>query len=195
MPELRARSALARFAAAGELAALDVDGLALRELPPTAIVRVQLLEDAPAPRAALEAAIAQSLPGPGRLAGDAGRRCAWVAPLEWLLFLAPAAEPALLEALAAAGKGVFATSIGDARVGIAVTGARAAELLARGTGLDLHASSFVPGRSANTRLAQLAVMIARPGDAPAFEVWVDRSSSAWLWQWLLDAATEFAPAH
>jgi sarcosine oxidase subunit gamma len=131
-----------------------------------------------------------ALPSLGTLVQGDGLSVAWVAQSEWLVFLAPSAEPALLAALAAAG--VFATSIGDARTGISIEGARAAEVLARGTGIDLHPAVFREGRVCNTRLAQLAVMLARPPSVPGFHLWVDRSAGAWLWQWLLDAAGEFS---
>lgn len=188
MAEPRARSALARFAAADDLACWSAEGIALRELPYAAIVRVQALDDDGC--AAAGAAIGVALPGPGALVQGDGLTVAWVAPNEWLVFLAASAEPALLAALAAAS--VFATSIGDARTGIAVDGVRAAEVLARGTGIDLHPAVFPEGRVCNTRLAQLAVMLARPPETPGFHVWVDRSAGAWLWQWLLDAAGEFS---
>ena len=194
MAEPRARSALARFAAADGLACWSAEGIALRELPYAAIVRVQALDDDGC--AAAGTAIGVELPGPGTLMQGDGRSVAWVAQSEWLVFLAPSAEPALLAALAAAG--VFATSIGDARTGIAIDGARAAEVLARGTGIDLHPAVFPGRRVCNTRLAQLAVMLARPPETPGFHVWVDRSAGAWLWQWLLDAASEFTldlPGH
>lgn len=187
MAEPRARSALARFAAADGLACWSAEGIALRELPYAAIVRVQAFDDDGCSAACT--AIGVELPGPGALVQGDGLTVAWVAQSEWLVFLAPSAEPALLAALAAAG--VFATSIGDARTGIAIDGARAAQVLARGTGIDLHPAVFPEGRVCNTRLAQLAVMLARPSETSGFHVWVDRSAGAWLWQWLLDAASEF----
>lgn len=187
MAEPRARSALARFAAADGIASWSAEGIALRELPYVAIVRVQALDNAGC--AAAGTAIGVALPGPGTLMQGEGRSVVWVAPNEWLVFLAASAEPALVAALAV--EGVFATSIGDARTGIAIDGERAAEVLARGTGIDLHPAVFPEGRVCNTRLAQLAVMLARPPSAPGFHVWVDRSAGAWLWRWLLDAAGEF----
>ena len=188
MAEPRARSAVARFAAADGLAHWSAEGIALSELPYAAIVRVQALDGDGC--AAAGTAIGVALPGPGTLVQGDGRSVAWVAPSEWLVFLAPSAEPALQVALADAG--VFATSIGDARTGIAIEGARAAGVLARGTGIDLHPAVFPEGRVCNTRLAQLAVMLARPPAGRGFQVWVDRSAGAWLWQWLLDAAGEFS---
>ena len=188
MAEPRVRSALARFAAADGLACWGAEGIALRELPYVAIVRVQALDDDGC--AAAGTAIGVALPSPGTLVQGDGLSVAWVAQSEWLVFLAPSAEPALLAALAAAG--VFATSIGDARTGISIEGARAAEVLARGTGIDLHTAVFPEGRVCNTRLAQLAVLLACPPAGKGFQVWVDRSAGAWLWQWLLDAAGEFS---
>ncbi len=180
MAEPRARSALARFAAADGLACWSAEGIALRELPYAAIVRVQALDDDGC--SAAGTAIGVELPGPGALVQGDGLTVAWVAPNEWLVFLAASAEPALVAALAV--EGVFATSIGDARTGIAVDGVRAAEVLARGTGIDLHPAVFPEGRVCNTRLAQLAVMLARPPSVPGFHLWVDRSAGAWLWQWM-----------
>lgn len=191
MAEPLTRSALSRFATADGLARWQGDGIDIRELPCTAIIRVQALDDAAA--AAAGSAVGVSLPGTGALVSAPGQSIAWVAPREWLVFLAPADESTLLAALSAAGEGVFATPIGDARTGIALSGPRAADVLVRGTGLDLHPDVFGTGRVSNTRLAQLAVMMARPAADDGFHVWVDRSAGAWLWQWLLDAASEFAP--
>jgi sarcosine oxidase subunit gamma len=192
MAEASVRSALARFAASEGLAVWQGDGISIRELPFAAIVRVQALDDACA--AAAGTALGMALPEPGQLVSGGGRSVAWVALREWLVFLPAEDEAVLLASLASAGAGVFAVSIGDARTGIAVAGSRATEVLARGTGLDLHASVFPLGRVCNTRLAQLAVMLARPSGDAGFHVWVDRSAGAWLWQWLLDAASEFVPA-
>ena len=101
MAEPRARSALARFAAADGPACWSAEGIALRELPYVAIVRVQALDDDGC--AAAGTAIGVALPGPGTLVQGDGLRVAWVAQSQWLVFLAPSAEPALLAALAAAG--------------------------------------------------------------------------------------------
>lgn len=191
MVEPVARSALARFASKEGLACWQGDGIDIRELPCAAIIRVQALDDAAA--AAAGSAMGVSLPGPGALVSAQGKSIAWVAPCEWLVFLAPADESTLLAALSAAGEGVLATPIGDARTGIALRGPRAADVLLRGSGLDLHPDVFGTGRVSNTRLAQLAVMMARPAADDGFHLWVDRSAGAWLWQWLLDAASEFAP--
>jgi heterotetrameric sarcosine oxidase gamma subunit len=80
-----------------------------------------------------------------------------------------------------------AVDVSDAMVVLELEGAGARPLLARGTGIDLSRERFAPGQCARTRLAQLAVLL-RPRTDDVIELIVDRGPSAWLCEWLADAA-------
>lgn len=73
---------------------------------------------------------------------------------------------------------------------IEVRGSAAAEVLAKGCGLDLHPQIFPAGRCTRTRLAQLPVIIECVDLEPRLELYVGRSYCDWLNAWLLDAAAE-----
>ena len=79
------------------------------------------------------------------------------------------------------------TDLADAFVSIAVEGALAAALLARGCGLDFSPAVFGNAACARTRLAQLPVVLRRV-NSERFECTVDRSAAQWLYDWLQDAA-------
>jgi sarcosine oxidase subunit gamma len=79
------------------------------------------------------------------------------------------------------------TDVSDASVTIAVEGAQAAALLARGCGLDLSPPAFGDFACGRTRLAQLPVVLRRV-NSERFECLVDRSAAQWLYDWMEDAA-------
>jgi len=72
--------------------------------------------------------------------------------------------------------------------GLAVRGCAAREMLSKGCGLDFDPRSFVVGRCARTRLAQIPVVIDCLDTPPRFELYVARSYFQYLHSWLTDAA-------
>lgn len=89
---------------------------------------------------------------------------------------------------AGCGRRSFAvTDVSDAHVTITVDGAQAAQLIARGCGLDLAPGAFGNSSCSRTRLAQLPVVLRRLA-LEKFECLVDRSAAQWLYDWLQDAA-------
>ena len=112
-----------------------------------------------------------------------------IAPDTWLLFSALHEAPELLDAVrTACGKKACAiTDLSDAYVTLALDGARAASVLARGCGIDFSATAFGPNACARTRLAQLPVVVRRV-TAERFECVVDRSAAQYVFDWMQDAA-------
>ncbi|MBL8672084.1 MAG: sarcosine oxidase subunit gamma [Alphaproteobacteria bacterium] len=141
-------------------------------------------------------ALGLALPtAPGTVAasgtGEAQRAALWLGPNEWLALVPLAQEAALASALRAALAGCHASVVetGDERVCLALTGADARSVLAKGCSLDLRPRSFAAGRCAQTVLARVNVLLWRSdaeGD-PTFEILVRRSFAAWLHDWLVDA--------
>jgi heterotetrameric sarcosine oxidase gamma subunit len=72
-------------------------------------------------------------------------------------------------------------------VGFSMAGVAAAALLNSGCSLDLRLRSMPVDTCAGTRIEQVPVWIARE-QPEAFEVWVERPLTPYLWQWLLRAA-------
>lgn len=116
------------------------------------------------------------------------------APDAWMIISAQHPAEDLLDAAQSGCKrrSFAAADVSDACVTIAIEGPQATDVLARGCGLDFSARAFGQDVCARTRLAQLAVVLRRVNDE-RFELLVDRSSAAWLHDWLLDAATAVVP--
>lgn len=112
-----------------------------------------------------------------------------IAPDTWLVESALHEAAELLAAVrAGCGRRSFAvTDVSDASVTLAVEGAQAPALLARGCALDVSAETFGDQACARTRLAQLPVVLRR-ANAGRIECLVDRSAAQWLYEWMEDAA-------
>jgi heterotetrameric sarcosine oxidase gamma subunit len=183
-----------RFAALLEQSALPAGGRVLAEtlhlaiLPARAVVLLKL--GARAQGSAGEIRIAgRPLPlAVNRWSGDDPVFCR-VGPDAWLLVSAQHGAGDLMEAvrLGCKRRSCAATDISDANVTLAIEGPQAADLLARGCGLDLADAAFGQDACARTRLAQLPVVLRRVSHE-RFELTVDRSAAQWLLDWLQDAA-------
>jgi methylglutamate dehydrogenase subunit D len=76
------------------------------------------------------------------------------------------------------------------RVIFHLEGPRVRDLLAKGTGLDLHPRAFGPGRSAVTQMAHIGVHIAQVGP-DAFELSLFRGFAESFREWLGEMSEEF----
>jgi sarcosine oxidase subunit gamma len=110
---------------------------------------------------------------PNTVVGDA----IWLGPDEWLVLGGHEEEYADRHA---------AVDVSANRVCLELSGAGAAEVLARGCALDLHPSVFPPGRSAQTLVARAQVILYRTED-DAFRLLVRPSLADYLREWLRDA--------
>lgn len=170
------------------------DALHLAVLPARALVILKL-GNRPQRNAADIRIAGRPLPlGANTWSGDDPVLCR-TAPDTWLLMSARHPASDLMEAARAGCRRRLAavTDISDASVTLAIEGPQAAELLARGCGLDLRDATFGQDSCTRTRFAQLPVMLRRV-NAERFELLVDRSAAAWLHDWLLDAAAPMAQA-
>ncbi|HEY7754137.1 MAG TPA: sarcosine oxidase subunit gamma family protein [Steroidobacteraceae bacterium] len=177
-----------------EQSALPAGGRVLAEtlhlaiLPARAVVVLKL--GARAQRNAGEIRIAgRPLPvAVNRWSGDDPVFCR-VGPDAWLLASAQHGAADLVEAarLGCRRKSCAITDVSDANVTLAIEGPQAADLLARGCGLDLADAAFGQDACARTRFAQLPVVLRRVSHE-RFELMADRSAAQWLFDWLQDAA-------
>jgi heterotetrameric sarcosine oxidase gamma subunit len=164
------------------------DALRLSVMPPRTVVRLQLGARSQKSAGSLRVA---GRPVPVAMNTWSGEDpvIARIAPDTWLFLSALHEAADLLPAIrTGCGRRSFAvTDVSDAFVTLAIDGALAGSLLARGCGLDLSGAAFGPEACTRTRLAQLPVVLRRA--APErFECAVDRAAAAWLYDWMQDAA-------
>jgi len=125
----------------------------------------------------------------------------WLGPDEWMAVrhaAPPEAEQQLAAKLREALGELHAavTGIGEQYACIHIAGAKARDVIAKGSPLDLHPRAFGgPGHCAQTHLAKTTVILHQlsPGEdgAPAFDLYTRRSFSDYLWRWLEDAGREY----
>jgi sarcosine oxidase subunit gamma len=111
--------------------------------------------------------------GPNTVVGDA----LWLGPDEWLVLGGREQDYADRPA---------AVDVSANRVCLELSGAGAADVLARGCALDLHPSVFPPGRCAQTLVARAQVILYRPAE-DTFRLLVRPSFADYLRAWLRDA--------
>lgn len=182
MPDLVATPLMA----VGPISATGV--VTIEVMPAGSYVRVQI-----SPRASSRAPIELlGTPLPTEPGTCSGRDpiAWWLAPDTWLVASALHDGTALVAALecACAGRHGAVVDVSDSLVALKVRGPSARELLSRGTGFDVRAASFRPGRATRVAFAQLPVLL-RPITDDSFELLVDRSAARWLADWLSVAAS------
>ena len=113
----------------------------------------------------------------------------WMNPVAWLVTATSIDASSLSKDLTAVSSEIplSMVDISDSFATFQARGARARDLLARGTGLNLDPAQFRPGQCARTRLANLSALI-RPLSDQSLEIWIDRSVAHHFYDWLLDAA-------
>ena len=118
----------------------------------------------------------------------------WLGPDQWLVSSDAQAGEGLAASLRTALQGIpgAVTDVGHARIVYAVSGSNARCVLAKGCPLDLHERAFPPGRSAQTLLAKVPVIVHRCAAEPSFDLFVPRSFRDYAWNWLQTAAAEYA---
>lgn len=119
----------------------------------------------------------------------------WFGPEELLVTSASRGGEELEAALreAVAEHGGAAVDVSAQRTAVRLTGLRARDVLAKSCSLDLHPSVFAPGATAQTMLAQTAVvLIPLAEDGTDYRILVRSSFARHLAEWLLDAGQEFA---
>jgi sarcosine oxidase, subunit gamma len=189
-PNMQRRPALAEIDPA-RVSGLSPDTLAIRLLPPRA--RFSLRVD-PA-----------LLPAGGRVAdfsldvavnrrtATATRTAMRLGPNEWLLRAAEseAAQVAGDVGAALAGRHFSLVDVSHSRIGLAVSGARAAQTMNAGCPLDLSPVGFPVGMATRTLLGKCEVILAKTDEQPAFEIECGRSFASYLRDFLLEAARGF----
>ena len=191
MPDVVLRSPLAEVLAQGERV-LQVDGrsCALGEI---AFVEMLNLRGDAADARFTQAVLQYSgmhLPRRANTASiDPQRQLLWLGPDEWLLKLRDGEGDAIASALRAALSGVHSAvvDVGHGNTTLTLEGPAAADLLARGCPLDLHARVFPAGAMAQTHVAKAGATVLCLAPTTHYELTVRRSFADYLFRWLCEA--------
>ena len=116
-----------------------------------------------------------------------------VGPDEWQL-AGPESEAAQIAGeLAAALERLHhaLVDVSHARVALAVSGARAANVINSGCALDLAPAAFPTGAATRTLLGKAEIILSKAGELPAFEIECARSFAVYVRDFLLEAARQY----
>ncbi len=147
----------------------------------------------PAVSGAVEAVTGLPVPEPLGVRSGVAHRVVWMATDELLLLLPRDEVAGALETIAErlGGTHHMALDVSDARAVITLSGADAAETLAKGAPVDFRETAFPVGCARRTHLGGLAVGIWRLGPTD-WEIVCFRSYAHHLFDWLAVAGTEGA---
>jgi sarcosine oxidase subunit gamma len=120
---------------------------------------------------------------------DPQRQLLWLGPDEWLLKINGGQGEPVAAALRAAFKGRHSAviDVGDGNTTLSLQGPGAADLLARGCPLDLHARAFPAGSLAQSHIAKANATILCLQAGTSYELTVRRSFANYLFHWLCAA--------
>ncbi len=127
-----------------------------------------------------------------------GTRIARLSPGEALVLADRTGNGPLVETLGAAwsmadADGCYRVARDETSCWLLLSGAHAAEMLAKVCAVDLRPRAFAPDAIAQTNVARLNAVVIRGdiGPVPAYDLITDHASAVYLWGALLDAMAEF----
>ncbi len=126
---------------------------------------------------------------------DPARQLLWLGPDEWVFKTRDGQGAQVAAALQAALEGLHSAvvEVGDGFTTLSLQGYGAADLLARGCPLDLHARVFPQGALAQSHVAKANVTLLCLQAGTHYEVTVRRSFARYLFDWLCAASGEGGP--
>jgi sarcosine oxidase subunit gamma len=123
----------------------------------------------------------------GKHSAEDGNVCAlWLGPDRWLLVGSDASLADRLARSVGAEDGSV-VDLGQARTALRLSGPRARDVLAHGTGIDLHLDAFGPGACATTLVGHVGAIL-HCAAADTIDVYLPRSYAQTAWEWLLEVA-------
>ena len=173
------------FPARSPLAAIETvevadPGVVFTERRPLRALHVAGLRAGDGAKTAARAFGLAELPAPNRSAGGDARRMLWIAPQTWLLVGS--------DVMAATLPFMVVADVSGAWAAIRANGPSVRRVLATTCTLDLHSAVFQVGHCAQTRMAQVGVLLDRPAGTDTFDLYVARSYAVALLEWLAEAA-------
>jgi sarcosine oxidase subunit gamma len=135
---------------------------------------------------ALSSAVGKLPKDVGKVQEHAGRLVMRIGPEQF--WIVGPEEDDLVQNL---GESVLVTPLSHSRTRIILEGPPARDVLAKGIPLDFHPSAFKPGMFAMTGLHHTPVLVHCVSE-DRFELYAMRTFAMSVWEWLADAALEFA---
>ena len=190
------RSALNHFglAARASQGGHATAGVILGESAHRTIINIRGDSHDPAFTGAVKSVTGVDLPTKANTVNQAGdSSILWLGPNEWWLVTSPDRSADLVPALRQAfqGQHTAVVDVSESRTVITLTGPKARDLLARAISLDLHPRVFGPGQCAQTSLSKCNVVLHQVDDRPGYDIYVLKSFSDYLWQWMEKVAVDF----
>jgi sarcosine oxidase, subunit gamma len=116
-------------------------------------------------------------------------RVLWLSSDQWLITCARSKAQSLADELSAALSGThsLAVNVSDMRAIIRLEGARAREVVMKGSSLDLTDGAYTPGMVRRMRFAEIAALLHIVEDN-VIDIYMFRSYADYTWEFLLKAA-------
>ena len=168
------------------VAPIELQHFKLRELPGGSKVQIQALPS-PGPGTAFDQNVLPSRPNTS--AGD--DPCVlWRSPDHWLAYSSNYSAAVLQSMIArrSSANALLFTDLSAALTLLELTGAGVAHVLMRDCTLDLEGEALDAGRCAHTLMAHVDVTLRQTSRALAYHLFVERSVSQYLRDWLADSA-------
>jgi sarcosine oxidase, subunit gamma len=116
-------------------------------------------------------------------------RVLWLSADQWLITCARSKAQALADELSAALNGIHSlvVNVSDMRAIIRLEGARAREVVMKGSSLDLIDGEYMPGTVRRMRFAEIAALL-HIVEENVIDIYMFRSYADYTWEFLLKAA-------
>lgn len=189
------RSALYNRYTVGTTGPQRAKGVVFAERRPLTIINLQGSAGDAAFREAVQNGIGMDLPESTDTVASSGTHTVlWLGPDRWWLVSLPEMASALEGDLNTAlnGQAIAVTDVSHGWTAVRIGGEAARDLLAKLCSLDLHPRSFKPGSCVQTELRGFYVVLHAVDETPRFDLFLPRSYAVSMWEWLVDAAAEFA---
>jgi sarcosine oxidase, subunit gamma len=114
----------------------------------------------------------------------------WRAPDDWLVYSPALDEDDLsrwVDAVESTSP-LILTDVSSASAVLELQGPRTIDILMRDCTLDLDGDAIKPGSCAQTLFAQTTIVIHRPETPDTWRLFVERSVTRHVWDWLVDSA-------
>jgi sarcosine oxidase subunit gamma len=171
------------------------DSVAIAEEPFVTMVELRVDPSGPGATAAASLLGVELPTAPCTYAKSVDTAVIWLGPDEWLVtgtsLTGPELETRLRDAVGPHGGA--AVDVSGQRTTLRLRGSHSRDVLAKGTPLDLHPSTFGGGAAAQTRLGQTGVVLLAVEAGTDYRILVRSSFARYLADWLLDAAEEYMP--
>ncbi|MDJ0956250.1 MAG: sarcosine oxidase subunit gamma family protein [Arenicellales bacterium] len=117
----------------------------------------------------------------------------WLGPNEWLIHCGENKQTDLTVALQESlqGQHVAITDVSDYYLVIRITGAKAREILSKGTPFDVHTSVFKQGDCAQTCFGHATILLHCVDENSVYDLQVRWSFAEYIWTYLVDGALEY----